>query len=246
MLNRIQTPDGKPFDGAKILVYGAAGLGKTMLVATLPSPLLISAEGGDMSLRTRNLETVFGYGRADITYHIPMIEIRNVNDLMDVYRWLTSSPESNQFASIAIDSLTEVAEIVLKNAKAQVKDPRQAYNEVLEKTMETVRKFRDLSRHVLVTTHAAQIKDELTGIVKQGPSFPGQQLGPKLPHHFDFVCRIGVQKIESGPNAGQYMRFLQTQPDLQNIGKSRCAALNTYEEAHLGKMIHTILSTGLS
>ena len=35
--------------GVKMLVYGESGMGKTMLTATLPRPLLISAESGLLS-----------------------------------------------------------------------------------------------------------------------------------------------------------------------------------------------------
>lgn len=38
--------------GVKMLVYGASGSGKTGLCATLPAPLIISAEGGLLRLRS--------------------------------------------------------------------------------------------------------------------------------------------------------------------------------------------------
>lgn len=37
-------------NGVKVLVYGQAGAGKTHLIRTLPHPVILSAEGGLLSL----------------------------------------------------------------------------------------------------------------------------------------------------------------------------------------------------
>ncbi len=37
-------------NGVKVLVYGAAGAGKTSLIKTLPNPVVLSAEGGLLSI----------------------------------------------------------------------------------------------------------------------------------------------------------------------------------------------------
>ena len=70
--------------------------------------------------------------------------IRTVDDLTEAYNWACSSPEAAQFDTIYIDSISEIGEVVLSNAKAQVKDPRQAYGELIEKMMVTLKAFRDL------------------------------------------------------------------------------------------------------
>lgn len=57
--------------GVKCIVYGRAGIGKTMLVATAPAPFLISAESGLLSLREQNITKVFGENNPNITYDIP-------------------------------------------------------------------------------------------------------------------------------------------------------------------------------
>ena len=53
-------------NGVKLLVYGQAGAGKTSLIATLPSPIVLSAEGGLLSIKDANLH---------------FIEIKTIDDL---------------------------------------------------------------------------------------------------------------------------------------------------------------------
>ncbi len=92
-------------NGLKVLVYGEAGAGKTTLIKTLPKPLILSAEGGLLSLRKENL---------------PFIEIHTVEELRDAAKWLETSAEAKQFESVALDSISEIAEVVLSNEKARL------------------------------------------------------------------------------------------------------------------------------
>lgn len=223
--------------GIKCMVYSDSGIGKTVLTATLPAPLLISAESGALSLRRKNLERLFGVGRADITYDMPMIKVTSVEDLNAAYQFCLS-PQAAAFRSVALDSISEIGEVVLNNAKRQVKDPRQAYGELIEKMETLVRCFRDLpNRNVLIVAKQEPTKDELTGVVKYGPSMPGAKLANKLPYFFDEVFRLGVNKTPQGES----YRFLQTQPDLQFVAKDRSGALAAMEPPHLGQLFAKIL-----
>lgn len=209
--------------GIKCLVYGRAGAGKTKLGGTCPAPIILSAESGVLSLRSENL---------------PMIQIRTVGDLTEVHQWLEKSAEAKQFATVYIDSISEIGEVVLANAKIQVKDPRQAYGELIEKMTMMIRAFRDLpGRHVVMAAKQEPIKDELTGIVQYGPSMPGSKLGPQLPYLFDEVFRLGVGKTP----AGVEYRFLQTAPDLQYEAKDRSGVLDPVERPDLSFVFSKIL-----
>lgn len=216
------TDQAARLNGVKVLVYGGAGMGKTVLVSTAPAPLLISAEGGELSLRG---------------FQIPMVKVKTVEDIQQIYHWLTTDPNSQQFQTVCIDSLSEIAEVVLNNAKRQVKDPRQAYGELMEKMESVIRLFRDLpGRNVYMSAKMEPSKDELTGIVRYGPSMPGSKLGAKLPYFFDEVFRLGVNKT---PQGEQY-RFLQTQPDLQYEAKDRSGALDAMEPPNLTHIFQKI------
>ncbi len=208
--------------GVKVLVYGQAGVGKTVLASTAPAPIILSAESGLLSLRRTS---------------IPVILINHINDLNDSLQWLLNSAEARQFQTVCLDSLSEVAEVVLNNAKRQVKDPRQAYGELIEKMELTVRAFRDIpGKNVYMSAKLEPIKDELTGIVKYAPSMPGSKLGTKMPYFFDEVFRLGINKTPQG----QEYRFLQTQPDLQYEAKDRSGVLASVEEPNLAKIFSKI------
>ena len=224
-------------NGVKALVYAESGSGKTALCATAPGPLIISAESGLLVLNKKNLEKLYGVGTPGITYDIPVIEIRNVQDLTDAHAWCMTT-QASQFQTICLDSVSEIAETVLNNAKRQVKDPRQAYGELIEKMESVIRAFRDLpNKNVYMAAKIEPMKDELTGIVKYGPSMPGAKLGQKLPYFFDEVFRLGINKTPQG----ELYRFLQTQSDLQNIAKDRSGALDAIEPPHLTHVFNKIL-----
>lgn len=217
------TQQAAQLHGIKCLVYGKSGAGKTKLAATAPAPIILSAESGILSLRE---------------FQIPMIQIKTVADLTEVHQWALNSAEAKQFATIYIDSISEIGEVVLANAKSQVKDPRQAYGELIEKMMATIKAFRDLpGKNVVMAAKQEPIKDEMTGIVQYGPSMPGSKLGPQLPYLFDEVFRLGVGKT---PQGVEY-RFLQTGPDLQYDAKDRSGSLDPVERPDLSFVFSKIL-----
>lgn len=228
--------------GVKCLVYGGAGMGKTVLSATCPYPVLISAESGMLSLKKENLDRLFGFNNPAVAYNMPVIEIQNVQDLTDAYQWCATSHEAGNYQTVCLDSLSEIAEVVLNNAKRQVKDPRQAYGELISQMENLIRLFRDLPyKNVYMAAKMEPTKDELTGVVKYGPSMPGSKLGSKLPYFFDEVFRLGTNKDQQG----QSFRFLQTQPDIQFEAKDRSGTLAPMEFPFLGQVFNKIMNPGV-
>ena len=210
--------------GVKMLVYGKAGMGKTTLCATAPNPIILSAEAGLLSLRGHN---------------IPVIEIKTIDDLMEAYQWATESEEAKHFETVCLDSLSEIAEVVLNNAKRTTKDPRQAYGELIERMGTTIRSFRDLSgKHVYMSAKQESIKDDTVGTTSYGPSMPGSKLGGQLPYLFDIVLRLNIGKTAEGVE----YRYLQTRPDFQSEAKDRSGALDAMEQPNLTHLINKILN----
>ena len=205
----------------KPLVYGAAGVGKTSLIPTLPNPIVLSAEAGLLSIADANL---------------PYIEIASVDDLMEAYRWLLDSAEAKQFESVAIDSISEVAEVVLNAEKKTSKDPRQAYGAMQEQIAEIIRAFRDLpERHVYMIAKLDKSQDEM-GKMLYAPSMPGNKTGQALPYFFDEVLALRVERDADGNS----YRALLCDGDGSWLAKDRSGKLDQWEPPDLGEIINKI------
>lgn len=228
-------------NGVKLMVYAPAGTGKTMLNATLPNPVIVSAESGLLSLAPQNIARVFGADRQDISYNMSVIKVRNIADLRDAYRWFRDSHEATQYQTASVDSITEILEQILSEAKKGAKDPRQAYGELAVQGEQCIREFRDLHGwNVYMSSKMAPYKDELSGITKYGPMAPGSKLGPAIPYFFDMLFALRIGQDEEGNS----FRYLQTQPDIQYEAKDRSGALAQSEAPHLGSIIEAIQGSG--
>jgi len=226
MVQILNTRHEAQMHGIKSLIYGNSGYGKTVLATTAPSPIIISAESGVLSLAG---------------FDLPMVKVKTVKDLTDIYQWITSAAEAKQFATIYIDSITEIGETVLANAKELSKDPRQAYGKLMDDMIPLIKAYRDISgKHVVMTAKQEASKDELTGIVLQGPMMPGSKVGQQLPYLFDEVFRLGIGSIPGKPD--ETYRFLQTAPDLQYQAKDRSGKLDKMEPPNLSHIFSKILS----
>ena len=223
-------------NGVKCLVYAPAGTGKTVLLATAPNPVVISAESGLLSLSKKNLIKMFGEDDPTITYDLPIIEVKTYADLLAARAWCDTA-EAHQFSTICIDSITEIAEVVLNNAKKESKDPRQAYGVLIEKMTDTLKSFRDLAGfNIYMSSKQAYIKDAVDGTSKYGPMMPGNNLPQAIPYLFDEVFNLGIGKTEEG----ETYRYLRTQPDMQYEAKDRSGTLDEIERPNLTHIFNKI------
>ena len=205
----------------KLLVYGQAGAGKTSLIPTLPTPVILSAEGGLLSISDTNL---------------PFIEITSMVDLREAYLWLTSSDEAKEFQSVALDSISEIAEVCLNTEKKVNKDPRAAYGAMQEQMADIIRAFRDLpGKHVYMSAKLEKTQDEM-GRVLYAPSMPGNKTGQSLPYFFDEVLALRVEKDAEGNTR----RALMCDSDGLWLAKDRSGKLEIWEDADLGEIIKKI------
>jgi phage nucleotide-binding protein len=212
---------GSSANCVKFLVYGPAGAGKTSLIPTLPDPVILSTEGGLMSISGSD---------------IPFIEIKDMATLTEAYQWLVSSAEASKFKSVALDSISEIAEVVLNNEKKATKDPRAAYGAMQEQMSDIIRSFRDLpDRHVYFTAKCEKSTDE-QGRMLYAPAMPGNKLAQSLPYFFDIVLAL---RLEQGQD-GQLVRALMTQSDGLWQAKDRSGRLSAWEQPDLGQIIRKI------
>ena len=205
----------------RMLVYGQAGAGKTSLIPTLPSPIVLSAEGGLLSIQDAD---------------VPFIEVNSMEHLQEVYKWLTQSDEAKGFQSVALDSISEIAEVVLSAEKKSSKDPRQAYGAMQEQMADLIRAFRDLpGKHVYFSAKLEKSQDEM-GRILYAPSMPGNKTGQSLPYFFDEVLALRVEKDAEGIS----QRALMCDSDGLWVAKDRSGKLDAWEAPDLGEIIRKI------
>ena len=207
-------------NGVKALVYGMAGVGKTYMIKSLPNPLVISAESGLLALTGTD---------------IPYIEVKNFIELQEAYQFIVSE-HGAQFKSIAIDSISEIGEIVLAHEKSVNKGGRGAYGEMAVKIMEIMRSFRDIQgKNVMFIAKAEKAQDE-TGRMLYQPSMPGAKIAQQLPYLVDLVMALRTEK----DTEGTIQRALMCQTDGTWQAKDRSGKLAAWEAPDLSAIIAKI------
>jgi len=208
-------------NGVKLLVYGQAGSGKTSLIRTLPEPIVLSAEGGLLSIQDADL---------------PFIEVTSMDDLREAYEWVAGSDEAKAFTSVALDSISEVAEVVLQYELKRNKDGRAAYGELNSTMNELIRAFRDLpGKHVYMSAKLEKSQDEM-GRMLYNPGMPGKSLTQGIAYFFDEVLALRVEKDADGNT----QRALMCDSDGLWAAKDRSGKLDAWEAPDLGAVIAKI------
>lgn len=210
-------------EGVKVLVSGPAGIGKTVLCASAPSPIIISAEAGLLSLAGEDL---------------PVIEVTSVSDVMDAYEFLTSSVEANQYKTLCLDSISEIGEVLLAEYKKLNKDPRAAYGQLNDDMASLIRSFRDIKgKHVYFSAKQSRLAEDDSGRIYFKASMPGKTLLNGLPYFFDEVFVMNMGKLEDGT----LYRYLQTSKDLRHEDcKDRSGKLDAVEKPDLSHIFDKI------
>ena len=222
--SRIVSPENAVQDqGAKILVYGMAGEGKTYLSQTAPGKVLvISAEAGLLSIKdAKNVEA---------------IEVKNAAEVVEVYEALHSG--KLQYDTVCLDSISEISELLLQAEKAKHKDARKAYGEVQESVTNVMRAFRDLQMHVMFICKEDKVNND--GVFEQAPKMVGTKLGQSITYFFDEVLALRVIEDTDAEGNPVQARWLQTRIGQGYVAKDRSGKLEAFEEPNLTKLIEKL------
>lgn len=196
--------------GVKIVNYGPSGAGKTYQIAYLAplNPLILTTEFGLLTLK-------------NIVPDMHAITVETYNEFDRALDWAFSA-DAQQYGVVAIDGISDIAELLLTEEKTRNKDGRKAYGEMGETILPLLRKIRAANRHVYMTAKEGTVMDS-DGILKIGPDMPGKALAPQIPYLFDEVLNLVVG---TDPQTGQKARWFRTTGDTQYVAKDRSGVLN--------------------
>jgi hypothetical protein len=144
-----------------------------------------------------------------------------MDDLREAYAWVADS----EHKSVALDSISEIAEVCLNHEKKVNKDPRAAYGAMQEQMADII----------LMTAKLEKTQDEM-GRVLYSPSMPGNKTGQALPYFFDEVLALRVEK----DGDGNTQRALMCDSDGIWLAKDRSGKLGGWEAPDLGEIINKI------
>lgn len=214
--------------GVKALVHGGPGAGKTPIIQTAPRPITLFCEPGVLSLRDWDGLAVDGSSKAQID---------------GFFAWLEGSAEAGQFDTVAVDSVSEMAEIYLRHymsgtSKAGNKvNGMAAYGDMAKDTMKNLFLLNKLQeKHVYLI--AKQLLSPEDDGVKKRPYFPGKQLNTEVPHLFDLIMELGQHNV---PGHGTFHCF-RTADSFSSLARDRSRKLNEYEQPDLAYIFNKCLA----
>ena len=208
--------------GVKMLGYGGPGTGKTPIANTAPRPVMCCVEPGLLSMRGST---------------IPAFEAYTAPKIDEFFEWFFKSNESKAYDTLVIDSISQLAELILTQELARCKDGRKAYGEMSRRVMAIV---NDLyfypQKHIYLI--AKQCISEEEGIPTKKPFFPGQDLPVKIPHLFDEVLHIGLQNV---PGLPKPVNAIRCNPTYGVLARDRSGKLNEIEPPDLNALFSKCL-----
>lgn len=209
-------------DGIKVFVYGKAGIGKTTLMGTAPDPIVLSCESGLLALKDKD---------------IPYIEINDVQDIYDAKEYLTVGEGAGQYKTICLDSITEIAEVMLTALKKVERDARQAYGKLADEMNSLIREFRDIKGvNVVFSAKQIRVTDDDTGLTSYMAAMPGKNLVNALPFLFDEVLYMTLKQDDEG----REHRVIKTAAEWGHDAKDRSGKLNYIERPDLTHIFNKI------
>lgn len=228
-------------DWIKALVYGPSGAGKTSLISTMPDPVLVllTEKHGAMTIKRVNprAKIVFVEDQKICRCHRgPALkcpdgakegasEIKAQDVLYSVLREL--STKDHPFNSVALDSLTDMQQILLsdmKGGKPGAKVSLPEWGALIDRTKDLVVRLRNLNMHVAVICLADEVQDNNQRLVYR-PALAGKKLPGNLIQYFNLCAfqrktrdaeAVGGATYESVFDAGAEY-YTKTHPALDPI-----------------------------
>lgn len=208
--------------GIKSVIYGPPGQGKTPCLNTAPRPMLIITEPGMLSMRNSEIPTCHAF---------------TADRIEEMFKWVFGSNELKNFDTIGVDSISQMAEIILTDALKKNRDGRKAYGDMSRSVMEKLMGLYFLQyKHTFLIAKEQRLDDN--GVSVRRPYFPGQDLPVKVPHLFDMVLHLNTVPI---PSIGTVKAFRCWQ-SIDVMARDRSGMLTEFEPPNFGHIVAKVMS----
>ena len=213
--------------GVKATIFGGPGSGKTPLMNTAPRPVLLVTEPGMLSMRGST---------------IPAWEAYTPALVVEFFEWFMKSREASNFDTLCIDSISNIAELILADELAKVKHGMKAYGNMSERVMKICNDLYYMpQKHIAMIAKQATVENGRQTILQGGeiiyepimqkrPFFPGKDLNVKVPHLFDNVMHLGEVVMPGQPKP---VRALRTKEIPEVFARDRLGNLAELEQPDL-------------
>lgn len=206
-INVIEAGQAK-VDWVKLLTYGAPGSGKTNLMSTLPDPLvvLLTEKHGAMTIKrvNPNAKIIFVEDIKKVVNGKIQVVKTAAEILYTVLDKLAT--EDHPYVSVALDSLTDMQQILLshmKGGKPGAKVSLPEWGKLIDETKFLIKKFRDLNMHVGVICLSDEVQDDGSRLIYR-PQLAGKKLPSSLVQYFNLCCFQRKQRDPSAVGGATY------------------------------------------
>lgn len=215
--------------GVKAVLYGGPGVGKTPIIDTAPRPILLAIEPGLLSMRQSKTPTWAAYKH-------PKGVCAGITEFFD---WWFSSNETKNFDTLAIDSVSEMAEAILRDEITKNSNKLRAYGEMSFRVLDVLTKlYYQQQKHSIMI--AKQFED--TETKRKRPSFPGQDLNVKVPHLFDEILHFAKLPPATIPGVMEEVKAIRCQESFDIMARDRSGRLSQFEQPNLANLFSKCMS----